>query len=80
MTKFSTADNEDFKRLSRTLNLMLQKSKPKVEANWTAEARVKQGKDPGAGYRLNILLLFCGAQIESQLCYLFWYKIQSMII
>ena len=49
MTKFSTPNNEDFKRLSRTLDLMLQKSEPKVEANWVAEARVKQGKDPSAG-------------------------------
>lgn len=42
MTKFSNAENEDFKKLSRTLEIMLQKSGPKVEANWTTEARTKQ--------------------------------------
>lgn len=44
MTKFSNADNEDFKKLSRTLELMLQKSGSKVEANWALEARLKQGR------------------------------------
>lgn len=56
MTKFSNADNEDFKKLSRTLKSMLQKSKPKVEANWALEAHMKQGNQlcySGAGlYRI----------------------------
>lgn len=43
MTKFSNADNEDFKKLSCTLGFMIQKSGPKVEANWAFEARMKQG-------------------------------------
>lgn len=44
MTKFSNVNSEDFKKVSRTLDFMIQKSGPKVEANWTLEARVKQGK------------------------------------
>ncbi|MCJ1425262.1 hypothetical protein MMC29_003150 [Sticta canariensis] len=44
MKKFSSADSEDFQKLSRTLEFMLQKSGPKVEANWASEARMKQGK------------------------------------
>ena len=44
MTKFSSADSEDFQKLSRTLEFMLQKSGPKVEANWASEARMKQGR------------------------------------
>ncbi|MCJ1262558.1 hypothetical protein MMC22_002428 [Lobaria immixta] len=42
MTKFSNTDNEDFKKLSCTLELMVQKSSSKVEANWALEARMKQ--------------------------------------
>ncbi|MCJ1265885.1 hypothetical protein MMC22_005767 [Lobaria immixta] len=42
MTKFPNADDEDFKKLSRTLEFMLQKSGPKVEANWASEAHMKQ--------------------------------------
>ena len=44
MTKFSSADNEDFQKLSRTLEFMLPKSGPKIEANWAAEAQIRQGK------------------------------------
>lgn len=43
MTKFSNAENDDFKKMSRTLEFMLQKSTAKVEANWTLEGRIKQG-------------------------------------
>lgn len=53
MTKFPEADNEDFKKLSRTLEFMLQKSGSKVEANWTLEARMRQGNQlyySAAGY------------------------------
>lgn len=61
MTKFSNADNEDFKKLSHTLEFMLQRSGPKVEANWASEARTIQGNQlcySGAGYRLDILVAY----------------------
>lgn len=61
MTKFSNADNEDFKKLSHTLEFMLQRAGPKVEANWTFEARTKQGNQlcySGAGYRLDIQVAY----------------------
>lgn len=43
MTKFSNADDEESKQLSCALELMIHKSGPKVEANWTLEGRMKQG-------------------------------------
>lgn len=43
MTKFSDADNEDFKKLSRTLESMLQKCENKVDTNWALEPRTKKG-------------------------------------
>lgn len=61
MTKFSDADNEDFKKLSRTLEFMLQKSENKVETNWALEPRTKQGNRLRyyvAGHKLNITLLW----------------------
>lgn len=66
MTKFPNADNEDFKKLSRTLDLMIQKSGPKVDANWALEACMKQGNQlcySDAGHRLRIVIFYCVAQI-----------------
>ncbi|MCJ1267122.1 hypothetical protein MMC22_007007 [Lobaria immixta] len=42
MTKFSNIDNEDFKKVSRTLEFMLEKSGPQVENTWALEARMKK--------------------------------------
>ena len=59
MTKFPNADDEDFKKLSRTLEFMLQKSGPKVEANWASEAHMKQGnrlRNSGASFTLNNII------------------------
>lgn len=81
MTKFSNADDEDFKKLSRTLESMLQKSGPKVEANWAIEARMKQGNQlcySGAGFESDaeivfvvlrfILALFAGFRYKMSTC------------
>lgn len=43
MTKFSNAEDEDFKKLSRILESMFRKSGPKVEGNWDRELCTKQG-------------------------------------
>lgn len=64
MTKFPNLDDEDFKKLSRTLEFMLQKSGPKVEANWASEAHMKQGnrlRYSGAGFALNSSNMYCKA-------------------
>lgn len=59
MTKFSSANNADSQKLSRTLEFMLQKSGPQVEANWASEARMKQGKLlPALAYNLNIVMVY----------------------
>ena len=66
MTKFSNTDNEDFKKLSCTLELMVQKSSSKVEANWALEARMKQGNQlyySGTGFHLDIVIFYCGTQV-----------------
>ena len=66
MTKFSHSDNEDFVKLSRTLEFMFQKSGPKIEANWTLEARMKKGNQlyySSAGYVLPIFMFYGGARI-----------------
>lgn len=67
MTKFSNADDEESKQLlSRALELMIHKSGPKVEANWTLEGRMKQGNQQccsAALCRLKIFLFYHGAQI-----------------
>lgn len=61
MTKFSNADDEDFKKLSHTLEFMVQKSGLKVETNWTLEANMKQGNQlcyPDAGYNLSVVRVY----------------------
>lgn len=74
MTKFSNVNSEDFKRLSRTLNFMVQKSGPKVEANWTLEARVKQGNQlyySGAAYELKVVI-YCLTGVPPSACKLIY--------
>lgn len=71
MTKFSNVDDEDFKKLSRALEFMIQKSVSKVEANWTLEARMKQGNQLRYSCAHSVLVLkpywhcyFCSFEIR----------------
>lgn len=43
MTKFPNADDENFKKLSRALESMLEKCRSIVGTNWNLDARTKQG-------------------------------------
>lgn len=43
MTKFPNAENQDFKKMVRTLGSMTQKAGEKVKDNWATEERMKQG-------------------------------------
>ncbi|KAM0799509.1 hypothetical protein BDR22DRAFT_963873 [Usnea florida] len=44
MIKFPSAEDQDFKKLSRVLVSMTQKAKVKIEKNWDSEGRLKQGR------------------------------------
>ena len=43
MTKFSDAENADFRKIVRILTSMIQTSGAKVESNWRVEALRKRG-------------------------------------
>ena len=43
MIKFPSAEDQDFKKLSRVLVFMTQKANVKTEKNWDSERRIKQG-------------------------------------
>ena len=43
MTKFPSAEDQDFKKLSRVLVSMIQKANVKIKKNWHSEGLMKQG-------------------------------------
>ena len=43
MTKFSNAENADFRKIVRILTSMIQTSGAKVESNWSVESLRKRG-------------------------------------
>ena len=43
MTKFSNAENADFRKIARILTSMMKNAGAKVESNWSVEALRKRG-------------------------------------
>ena len=46
MTKISSGEDQDFRKLSRALESMIQKANAKIQSNWLSEGRMKQGVFP----------------------------------
>lgn len=44
MVKFSSEEDEEFRKISETLVLMVRNSAGKVEANWKNQAVMEKGK------------------------------------
>lgn len=67
MTKFPDVENEDFKKVTRTLEFMFEKARHKVEANWALETRMKQGKQgcySSDGRKLNFVMVYLGRRMS----------------
>ncbi len=43
MTKFSNAENADFRKIVRILTSMMKNAGAKIESNWSVEALRKRG-------------------------------------